>query len=331
MNPTLRDSAPAESVAKLKSGRPGASGSSAKSCVFPGRICVLAFARGQYPNGTLRTYFPPDEEIALAIDSLPAAPRILAELGPRLQRADVEVDDVAEVLRQDPGLTARLIFAANSAAYTGTEPSRSLEDAVARIGFREAFRLIGAAASAKLSDGPLSLYAMPLERLRQNALFTALVMEELAPGAEMEPRAAYTVGLLRSVGKLVLNRLAAQHPELAPYGGTAEPLGDWEAARFGYANPQFSAYVLEKWRFPAETVAAVREHYHPDEHSSVGSHLLNLAAGAAEMRDFGFPGEAEYWQFTPESFKIAKADEGKVVWAGERAHRTLLRISSALG
>lgn len=274
--------------------------------------------------------FPTDDQIATAVDSLPVAPRILAELAPRLRQTDIQLDDVADVLRRDPGLTARLIAAANSVAYAGTEPSRSLEDAVARIGYGETYRIVGAVASAKLVDEPLSLYAMPLQRLRENALFAALVMEELAPAANLEPRTAYTIGLLRSLGKLVLNRLASLQPDLVPYAPSAELLGDWETARFGYANPQIGASVLEKWHFPPEIAAAVREHYHPDAQSSVAGHLLNIAAGAAELRDFGFPGEAEYWQFSPDSFAVANIDEGKLVWAGERAHRTLARIGAAL-
>jgi HD-like signal output (HDOD) protein len=138
-----------------------------------------------------------NDEIGSVVDSLPVAPRILAELAPQLQQTDVHVEDIAALMRRDAGLTARLIAAANSAAYVGAEPSVSLEEAVARIGYRETYRIVGAVVSSQLSNESLHFYGMKPQRLSDNALFIALVMEELAGGAGLDPRAAYTIGLLR--------------------------------------------------------------------------------------------------------------------------------------
>ncbi len=272
----------------------------------------------------------PSNDIASIIDGLPVAPRLLAELAPRLQQADAQVEDVAAVLRRDPGLTGRLIAAANSAAYAAAEPSQSLEEALARIGFRETFRIIGAVAAQHLADEPLRSYGVGPQRVRENALFAALVMEELAPEAQLEPRAAYTMGLLRSVGKIVLDRLAARRGGIEPFAPELGDLAEWEKAGVGRVNTEMAATVLQRWGFPEPTSDAVRDHYAPAETSPVASHLLNLAAGAAELRGYGLPGEGGYWLFTPANFAATGVDEGKLVWAGERAFRTLTRLSAAL-
>ncbi len=274
---------------------------------------------------------PISEEISAVVDSLPVAPRLLAELGPKLARSDVDIAEVSGTLRRDPGMTARIIAAANSAAYGAAEPIASLEDAIGRIGFREAYRIIGAIASTQVAERNLAAYGIPVRRLRENALFVALVMEELAPHAGLEPKAAYTIGLLRSVGKIVLDRVIAAKTDVAPYEPGTIPLGEWELNHAGIANTEVAAWVLEKWRFPSETSAAVRDHYAPTEAADAAAHLLNVAAGAADWRDFGFPGETPYWQFTALNFARANVDEGTLVWAGERAFQTLSRISSALG
>ena len=272
----------------------------------------------------------PTEQIDAIVATLPVAPRILAELMPRLQRVDVDLTDVAALIRRDAGLTARLIAAANSAAYTGGEPSASLEAAVGRIGYRETYRIIGAVASSQLSNAPLRIYGMPPHRLRENALFAALVMEELAPKANLEPRAAYTAGLLRSIGKPVLDRFATTRGNGRAYEPGAPPLAEWELAEFGDSNPEIGAYVLHTWRFPGPTVEAVRTHYHPADDPLAEAHLLNIAAGAADLRGYGFPGEEAYWTFAAKSFAVTGVDEGDLVWAGEQAHRALTRISAAL-
>ena len=90
---------------------------------------------------------PTDPEIEAVVRRLPAAPRILAELAPHLQSLDFEIGEVTTVLRRDSSLTARLIDMANSVAYLGADAATSLEEAVARIGYRETHRLLGAVAS----------------------------------------------------------------------------------------------------------------------------------------------------------------------------------------
>ena len=268
------------------------------------------------------------EEVAGLVERLPAAPRMLADLGPKLAQVDIDVAEVSATLRRDPALTARLIAVANSAAYGSGDPVAALEDAIGRIGYREAYRIVGALASSQVANDNLDAYKIPVRRLRENALFVALVMEELAPHAGLEPKAAYTTGLLRSLGKAVLNRVLVAKGAAYEQGSIA--LGEWEAAQVGYTNAELGGWILEKWRFPAETCAAVRDHYAPTEQSSVASHVLNIAAGAADWRDFGFPGETSYWQFAALNFARARVDEGMLIWAGERAFQALSRITTAL-
>lgn len=272
-----------------------------------------------------------DAQLADLVQTMPASPRLLAELAPRLQQAEVPLEEVTELLRRDPALTARLIAMANSAAYARAEPATSLEEAVACIGFREVYRLVGAVAASQLSDEPLRHYAIEPARFRENALFVALIMEEFATAANSDPRAAYTMGLLRSIGKVVLDRHARNCGDVVPIPDDGTALLDWENATWGCTNAELGSRVLAAWRFPVETIEAVRDHYLPGADAGAAAHLLNISAGAADLRGFGYRGEEGYWQFTPESFERTGVDEGRLVWAGERAFQTLARISSALG
>lgn len=273
---------------------------------------------------------PISDDFASAVESLPVAPRILAALGPKLQLMDIPVGEVTQVVRRDAGLSARLITVANSSAYVGAETSQSVEDAVARIGFRETYRIIGAVASHQLSDAPLKYYALSPGRLRENALFVALVMEELAPGIEMDPRAAYAVGLLRSVGKVVLDRYAARIAVAEPFNPESTDLTAWETSMFGCTNVEVGAHVMRLWGFTEESAVSVRGHYAVSESSSLESNLLNLASGAAHTRGYGLPGEEPYWECTPRSLELAHTEESRLVRAADRARLALDRISFAL-
>lgn len=263
---------------------------------------------------------------------LPAAPRLLVELGQIIRRPHVNSTDVVARVRQDATLVSRIIRMANSAAFARAEPAGSIEEAVAAIGFREVHRLVGAVASTQLADQPLTLHGVSGDRLRENALFVAVVMEELAEETGEEPRSCYTVGLLRSIGKLVLEAAARREssafPRFADSGETA--LGEWERRYWGVNNCEVAELILKHWRLPHETVIAIQHHYEPAGRHNPVIHLLTLAAAAAQDRYYGLPGEEPYLRVTDENFRRAGLDQRIYQLACERAQRTFERLHAAV-
>lgn len=249
----------------------------------------------------------PREMLLHVVKTLPAAPQILARLGHLLLDVNADLGDISALLRCDTALTTRIIRIANSVVYNSGTPYASLEEALARVGYAEVYRLTGFAAIGQTSDQNLALYGITGAQLRENSLLTALVMEALAKPASLDPRAAYTAGLLRSIGKIALNRLT-RDPAYA--GSYAEhdgvPLGEWETGFTGIGNCEAGAFILGEWRFLPATCAAIRDHYVPRSSSSTLAHLLNLAAGAAERGGHGLPGERTYWEPTPARLAAAQ-------------------------
>src|SRR5689334_9369866 len=85
----------------------------------------------------------PRETLLHVAKALPAAPRILAELGHLLLDPNSDLSEVTNLLRRDTALTARIIRISNSAFYNAGQPFASLEEALARVGFTEVYRLTG--------------------------------------------------------------------------------------------------------------------------------------------------------------------------------------------
>lgn len=247
------------------------------------------------------------ENLLQIAQTFPSTPHILAELGLLLRNRNVELEDVALQLKRDPALTARLIRLANSAAFAQTEPVASVEVAVNLAGFQEVHRLVGVAMLDQFGDEGLAAYGIPSRRLRENALFTALLMEELAKPADEDPRTAYTIGLLRSIGKVGLDRLAKEHAPGERYVVGPEPMGlaEWERTVLGFTNNEAAATIMKAWRFPHETVKAISEHYAPAGRHLPLTHLLNLAANMADKIGYGLPGESGYWLETDEVYRRA--------------------------
>ena len=122
-------------------------------------------------------------------------------------------------------------------------PFASLEDALARVGLTEVYRLTGFAAIAQVADQSLIRYGITGPQVRENSLLTALIMESLARPAGADPRAAYTAGLLRSIGKIALDRLTRDRAYDGG-GGIRGALAEWEAGFMGLNNCEAAAIIL---------------------------------------------------------------------------------------
>jgi HD-like signal output (HDOD) protein len=238
----------------------------------------------------------PRETLLHVAKALPAAPRIFAELGHLLLDANSDLSEVTNLLRRDTALTARIIRISNSAFYNSGQPFASLEEALARVGFTEVYRLTGLAAVSQVADHYLARYGVSGAQLRENSLLTALVAEALAKMMQLDTRAAYTAGLLRSVGKVALDRLTQNRFYNGSYSGKGSgSLAEWETDFMGINNCEAAAMILSEWRFPINTVEGIQTHYAPGANGAPLAQILNLAAGAAERGGHGFPGEADYW------------------------------------
>jgi HD-like signal output (HDOD) protein len=238
----------------------------------------------------------PRETLLHVAKALPAAPRILAELGHLLLDPNSDLSEVTNLLRRDTALTARIIRISNSAFYNSGQPFASLEEALARVGFTEVYLLTGLAAVSQVADHYLARYGVSGAQLRENSLLTALVAEGLAKRLGVDARAAYTAGLLRSVGKVALDRLTQNRFYNGCYPGKASgSLGEWETDFMGINNCEAAAMILTEWRFPISTVEGIQTHYAPGATGSPLAQILNLAAAAAERGGHGFVGETDYW------------------------------------
>jgi HD-like signal output (HDOD) protein len=235
------------------------------------------------------------EPLLRVAQAFPATPRIMAELGRLLRDPNANLKDVTVLLKSDSALAARLLRVANSAALGQPERVDSIDDAAALIGFREIHRLVGAVAIDQFSLANYPLYGIAGPRLRENALLVALLMEELAATTEHNPSAAYTCGLFRSLGKLVLEKLAAEGKPATPFDAARDAdLLTWERHTFGIAACDATAAILQHWQFPADIAKGIARQFAPAGSRQPLAYLLNVAMSLADQLGRGLPGEQRY-------------------------------------
>lgn len=245
---------------------------------------------------------------------------------------DTELDEITKLIRLDPALTFHVVRMSNSVLFGLREKTDSLDVAVGRVGLGEIFRLVGLAATQQVCQRDLLTYRLKASRLWENAVATAAASELLAQRAGLEPGLAYSAGLMRTIGRVILDGAAFGQV----YPGEAEwpSVAEWEKKTFGVTSAEVTTTLLNHWRFPVELVNSIQGHYEPlanTDESNVGACVLNLACGVAARFGLDLPGEEGDWLCSPAKLTLAGVSEADLEECANRAraHYVLLCASMA--
>lgn len=267
------------------------------------------------------------ETIVTIGSKLPPAIGILGRLQVLLQDADTDLDDIVELVNVDPSLTFQVIRLSNSALYGLKTRSQSLDEAVARVGFAEIHQLVGLAVARQIFQGELSLYGIASGRLWENAVAAGTLMSALARAAGSDPGPAYATGLLRNIGKVVLNN----YPGAVQYPGeeTNPDVFAWERETHGMPAPEVTAILLDHWRFTPEMTGAVCHHPAPVPRSEFASGAALLHVACAMVAEWGcaLPGEATIWRKDEEMCALAGVSPELLPGAAQDAKALFARFS----
>lgn len=218
------------------------------------------------------------DELVKQLRTLPPAPKVLLRLQPMLADMNTSVDELAAVIRLERALSARILQVGNSVFSGLGSKVSSIEEAITMIGFREVRRLVALVIGMQILEKPLPAYGIDARTLWRQSIACGLAAEELARHCDEDPNSAYALGLLHSVGMVVVNGWAAMVSKGRQLTSTGYP-DDYsvaERAMLGFTNAETGAALLRRWDFPASVVEPVRAQYEPllaSSHAKL-AHLL---------------------------------------------------------
>lgn len=223
-----------------------------------------------------------------------AAPRILATL----YKAGVSAREVAQVIGQEPGMTASVLRVANSPLYGQSRVVSTIDHAVLLLGL-DTVRGVAAAwcmRNTLLPGGtssPLGVSAM-----LRHSVATAVAAQALARIARPALAAeAFVAGLLHDLGVMVQLRLDPGGVITFIDALREDPTADLtalEEARIGASHARCAAVVFESWKLPALLVSATSHHHDPAAAAGQDGELaalVNLGNHVSLAAGMGFPCE----------------------------------------
>jgi HD-like signal output (HDOD) protein/ActR/RegA family two-component response regulator len=204
------------------------------------------------------------QELVGRIDKMPALPRIYRELTQTLRDPNAGAADVAEIIRQDIGMTAKALQLANSAAFGATQKITNIRVAVACLGFNLIKNLVLNVTLFRRFDPTIRTAGLDPESLQSHAFRTGSVAYRLLEH-NREREDAFTAGMLHDVGKLILASELSHDLTaiLRRMASTEQPMHQVEREILQTSHAEIGGHLLMAWGLPYPIVEAVAHHHDP--------------------------------------------------------------------
>jgi len=205
-----------------------------------------------------------------------------------LSREDATLDQIATLLRSDPGFSAEVLTMANSSAYGASQPIGDLSKAILFLGLDRIRSLTMTIAMRSFSSRTQD--SVEIRNSWRHSLACAFLAEEFATIHGLSKHSAYTAGLLHDVGRLgLLKAYSAQYGEvLNQVYETLAEAHDTERKLFNMDHCQAGAWLTKTWGFPEEfSEIAARHHDCPEGRERDMLGLVQTACRMADALGFG--------------------------------------------
>ena len=203
------------------------------------------------------------------IRNLPTPPIVFTQIQKTINRENTSAADVAKILSEDPSMSAKVLKLTNSAFYGMTREVESVKQAVLIIGFEAVKNLVLSASVLGMFKGK-EMNPEFQDRFWRHSLATALCARSIARIAKSrfshDPEAAFSVGLLHDIGKLVMNCFLSEDyakVQSALVTNLETTDAQIEYAIFGFSHTHVGAALATNWNLPVSFVTAIAEHHSP--------------------------------------------------------------------
>ena len=205
------------------------------------------------------------QRMIFSTGALPVLPATWGKLAELLNSPEADINDIAAIVEEDPGLTSKLLHTVNSAYFGMPRKVVSPAEAIQIVGLE---LLRGLMMGMKVFEFYQSrpLVRSVFSNIWEHSLRTATGARKIAATEHQTLEAcnlAFTAGLLHDVGKLVLAANAERDYRvvLDLSNKSAVPLEAAELGIFGCTHADIGAFLFALWGFPDAVIQAVANHH----------------------------------------------------------------------
>lgn len=255
------------------------------------------------------------DPMSLVKTQLSPMPASILKLSGMLNEANISQREVADALRLDPVLAARVLRLANSPIYALQRSVSNLRSAVVAVG-NQAIQDILLMSLTREAFAPEIRNSKTGRGLWMHALATGFAAREICSELKMEDAEdAFSCGLLHDIGRMLLWRA-----EKELYSSISETPDEnlclAERECFGFDHAQIGAIAVQSWNLPASICSVVMYHHEPERAVEVKelTNIINVADCLSNYKLDGVPIDFEYLLSYPVVSLAIRADQLETVW-----------------
>ncbi len=214
--------------------------------------------------------------------NLISLPDIYWQLKSILDTHDYSIQDVAQLIVYDPGLTARLLRIVNSVYFGFSATIDTVNHAVSILGVQQVHDLV---LTTSIADalGDYECEHLDIKQFWMRSVYRAIAARELAVVCNlMDSERMFVAGLLSGIGHLIMYQsvpvLAQQAQREARESG--KPLHLVEREVTGFDHAQVAAVLMKNWKLPPSLVTVVEHHleFDADADYRLDAAIVHMAA-----------------------------------------------------
>ena len=242
---------------------------------------------------------PADIHQRLLVARLPSPPQTLIRLMSLCQSEDAGMGELSELIASDPGLSAKVLAVAHSAAYyRSSTKTLTLLQATSTLGMALIKVLAISESVFQTFHAFRQAAAADLRRFWKHSLRVAVLTRALAERTDSAvAEEAYLAGLLHDVGRLAL-LVAVPERYTALFGLPDDSeLSQQEQDVLGTSHAEAGAWLLDHWRLSFTMVQCVLEHHNESADPNTTKPLTRLIhlAHRLEALPLDAPDEVPAW------------------------------------
>ncbi len=216
------------------------------------------------------------------IDCLPTLPQTVQRVQEATADPDTSMRDIADIVSNDPAISAKLLRLANSAAYGFLSKINNVHSAITLLGMRETYMAVLTSAVIDITE---SSKHFDHESYWKSSMFCAAAARNIATAAGHKRKAGiFTAGLLADIGRFALSEVAPIRYAKIDQDLMGQELCVMEEKTLGIGHPEAGHILAVHWQMPDEISEPIRFHHRP-ELAKVHTDLTAMVALATVMSD----------------------------------------------
>ena len=218
------------------------------------------------------------EYIVSKVDDMKVLPEIINKIISLTDDPDSTAQDMEKAILRDQVLTTKILRLANSAYYGYARKISTVSQATVLLGFQAIKSIALASTVSQYLTSELKGYSLEKNELWTQSQTCAIISRYIAKQIKYpNPEEAYIAGLLRDIGKTILNQhMEKEYSEvLAKIEKDNMSFLEAEKEILGFDHAEIGGKVAEKWNLPKALVDSIG-HHHTPENSNINQLLVSI-------------------------------------------------------